>query len=167
MEPPTFIATVRLDDDTSRRLNLLRRKYFPPDRNFLDAHVILFHKLSVEALFILENAVAEFALRTFEASVAGPFSLGRGVAIRVESNDLISLRKQLVARLNGELTAQDRQGYRPHVTIQNKVTAEDARECLIAVRTEWLPCVAEVEGIDLWEYLGGPWRHHARLVFQA
>ncbi len=166
MDSPTFVATVRLDDESSHRLNLLRRRYFPPHRNFIDAHVTLFHQLPPESLTILERAVAEATPQAFEVVLAGPFPLGRGVAIRVESGRLVSLRNELAARLHPYLSAQDRQPYRPHVTVQNKVTAEEAGECLAELRREWLPGVARVHGIDLWEYLGGPWQHHARLGFQ-
>ncbi|WP_165246679.1 2'-5' RNA ligase family protein [Paludisphaera soli] len=167
LEPPTFIATVKLDDESSRRLDRLRKRYFPPERNFLDAHVTLFHKLFAEGLTILEAEAAEADPRPFEVALSGPFSLGRGVAIRVESGELVALRRRLAARLVADLSAQDRQPYNPHVTIQNKVTAEEARETLAAVRREWIPSVARVEGIDVWEYLGGPWEHHARLPFRA
>ncbi|QEH34422.1 hypothetical protein OJF2_29610 [Aquisphaera giovannonii] len=167
MDSPTFVATVTLDIESARRLNALREAYFPPHRNVLDAHATLFHKLSAEAVATLEQAVAEASPQPFEVALPGPFSLGRGVAIRVESGQLVSLRNRLATRLHAELSAQDRQAYRPHVTIQNKVTAEEASRTLIDVRREWLPCVARVEGIDLWEYLGGPWQHHARLAFGA
>ena len=35
MDSPTFVATVRLDDESLHRLNLLRRRYFPPHRDFI------------------------------------------------------------------------------------------------------------------------------------
>jgi 2'-5' RNA ligase len=165
--PPTFVATARLDEESSRRLNLLRAKYFPPHRNFLDAHATLFHKLTAGALAVLESATAEAAPRAFEVALPGPFPLGRGVAIGIESERLVALRAHLMRRLFAELSPQDRQGYRPHVTIQNKVSAAEAAECLEEVRRLWTPSVARVEGIDLWEYQGGPWRRHARLPFPA
>ncbi|WZP00576.1 2'-5' RNA ligase family protein [Isosphaeraceae bacterium EP7] len=167
MQPPSFVATLKLDDEALDRLNALRKQYFPPARNFLDAHVTLFHKLTAESLTILEGAVAEIAPRSFEVELARPYSLGRGVAIRIESECLLSIRNQLATRLHADLSAQDRQPYKPHVTIQNKVTAEEASKSLVAIGGEWNPGVARVEGIDLWEYLGGPWQHHGRLVFQV
>ena len=165
MDLPTFVATAKLDDASSQLLDRLRKAYFPPHRNVVDAHVTLFHMLSADALGVLEAAVAEAALRAFEATLVGPFSLGRGVAIRVESPRLVELRAHLMRRLIAGLSPQDRQGYRPHATIQNKVTAREAAECLDEVRRAWIPSVARVEGIDLWEYRGGPWAHHARLAF--
>ena len=167
MELPIFIATARLDDQNSIRLNLLRKRYFPPHRNFLEAHATLFHRIPAEGLVALEKVVAEVAPRPFEIRLSRPYSLGRGVAIRIESSLLISLRNQLASALHADLSAQDKQPYAPHVTIQNKVTAEEARESLIEIRREWLPGVAQVEGIDLWEYLGGPWSHHDWLPFQS
>ncbi|WP_435011439.1 2'-5' RNA ligase family protein [Tundrisphaera lichenicola] len=164
MENPTFVATARLDDETSSHLNLLRRRYFPSHRNFIDAHLTLFHALSPDAVTLLGRAAAETDRRAFEVVLPGPIPLGRGVAIRVESARLVSLRGDLARPLT-DLSAQDRQPYRPHVTVQNKVTAEEASACLAELRRDWLPRVARVEGMDLWEYLGGPWQHHSRIDF--
>src|SRR4051812_49333434 len=98
MEPPTYIATVRLDDESTLRLNVLRKRYFPGHRNFIDAHATLFHKLFAEGLTALEGAVTEAAPRPFEVALPGPYALGRGVAIRIESSLLVSLRDRLAAR---------------------------------------------------------------------
>jgi 2'-5' RNA ligase len=87
------------------------------------------------------------------------------VAIWVESPLLIALRDRLAAGLRDMLSAQDKQPFRPHVTIQNKVSTEEARRSLIRICRGWHPRSARVEGIDVWEYLGGPWSLHARIPF--
>ena len=50
--------------------------------------------------------------------------LGGGVAFRVVSPTSIASATSFAERLHGLLGAQDRGGWRPHVTIQNKVAAE-------------------------------------------
>jgi 2'-5' RNA ligase len=53
--------------------------------------------------------------------------LGRGSAIEIESAELNSLRDELKNKWNDWLTAQDRQKFQPHITVQNKVAPESAR----------------------------------------
>ena len=60
-------------------------------------------------------------------------------------------------RRSQQCAAQDQQGYRPHITIQNKVTAEQARRLYTKLADSWEPFLAVGEGLLLWRYLGGPW----------
>jgi 2'-5' RNA ligase superfamily protein len=46
----TYILTVRLDDASFGRLQDWRMRHFPPERNYLPAHLTLFHTLSVEQI---------------------------------------------------------------------------------------------------------------------
>ena len=61
------------------------------------------------------------------AIVAGVMDLGGGVALRVVSDDLDAIRRELADHFHGLLSAQDAGGWRPHVTIQNKVAPKVAR----------------------------------------
>lgn len=47
MQP--LILTLWLDDDAARHFNELRQRYFPRERNYLDAHLTLFHALPAVA----------------------------------------------------------------------------------------------------------------------
>ena len=82
--------------------------------------------------------------------------LGRGVAFEVACPPLVALRGAMAADWRDRLTAQDRQGYRPHVTIQNKVSPNEARATQERLKHH-LPIVGEIEGLRLWHYRGGPW----------
>jgi hypothetical protein len=53
---------------------------------------------------------------------------------------------------------QDRQGFQPHVTVQNKVTPAEAQDLLRALQATFAPFAVQGEGLHLWRYLGGPWR---------
>jgi hypothetical protein len=46
----------------------------------------------------------------------------------------------------------------PHITIQNKVPATDAKDLLETLKTSSHPLSATATGLQLWEYLDGPWR---------
>ena len=166
MGPPTFVVTARLDDASSHAMDLLRKRYFPPGRNFIPAHLTLFHKLPIEGVEVLEQALGDRRPGPFDLEMTEPYSLGRGVAIRVVSGLLTGLRDELASRLDGYLSPQDRQPFRPHVTVQNKVSAEEARECLAELDRTWQPRRARVEAVDVWRYLDGPWSFHARLSLE-
>ena len=42
---PPLIVTALLDEVAQERFDRLRREHFPPERNHLDAHLTLFHRL--------------------------------------------------------------------------------------------------------------------------
>jgi len=83
--------------------------------------------------------------------------LGGGVALRVVSDDLDSIRGEIADALHGLLGAQDAQGWRPHVTIQNKVAPKLARELLQSLERGFEPRPLKISGLALHRYLGGPW----------
>ena len=92
-------------------------------------------------------------------------SLGRGVAIEVVSPSLIDLREQFRQQAGGVLTAQDSQPWRPHVTIQNKVTAAAARALFDMLPATFVPRQGSATALRLWRYLGGPWSLERRRSF--
>ena len=83
--------------------------------------------------------------------------LGGGVAFRVVSPDLDAVRADLASEFHGLLSAQDSGGWRPHVTIQNKVQPKEARALLGKLEREFRPRPLEIAGLGLHRYLGGPW----------
>lgn len=164
-----FVVTLRLDDESSRFFDGERQRYFPPQRNFLAAHTTLFHQLPREAESLVRAVVEETTreMPVFPVSVTGLHFLGRGVAYELFSEELAALRAQLAKRFAALLTAQDRQGFRPHVTVQNKVAPEAARALLERLRAEFSPWEAEGRGLDLWAYRGGPWEAFGFFPFAA
>jgi hypothetical protein len=110
--------------------------------------------LEGEARHRLGHAATASAPR---ASVAGLMDLGGGVAFRVVSDDLDRIREELAAGFHGMLTAQDSGGWRPHVTIQNKVPVREARQLLAALEQGFQPRPLGIRGLALHRYLGGPW----------
>lgn len=183
----SYVLTLRLDDASFAAFDALRRRHFPPERNFLPAHVTLFHQLPEddEAAVRPVLATAAAATATFPLEFTGPRSLGRGVAFDVRSDTLLRLRRRLADAFSPWLTRQDAQGYRPHVTVQNKATTDAARQLLAALTTPAAdagaalppagssgpshagaatatgpvvpPRTGRAEGLLLWRYAGGPW----------
>jgi 2'-5' RNA ligase len=149
-------------------LNQLRQQHFPPRRNFLSAHITLFHALPAEQETLVRDTLTEVCQRT--PTIPLHFNslrfLGRGVAIEVDSPPLLALRRELAAAWQDFLTPQDRQGYRPHVTIQNKVTPDMARHLFEGLSSTWEPFEGHSEALLLWRYRGGPWEAAGEFGFE-
>ena len=154
-----LIVTAYLDARSFEALDALRRRHFPKKLNKIPAHVSLFHQLPGEAIESVRATLAQ-ACRDVRPFVMAPRDLrflGRGVAIAYEAAELNRLHKTLAQAWAGWLSAQDRQGFRAHVTVQNKVEPAVARALLEEMRDGAEPPTCRVEGLDLWRYLGGPW----------
>jgi 2'-5' RNA ligase len=93
--------------------------------------------------------------------------LGNGVAIDIDSAELQALRAHLLAVICGSLTRQDQQPFRPHVTIQNKVGAEQAKALHKSIGSSFEPWHGEGTGLLIWQYLGGPWQTEFQLAFNG
>ncbi len=159
MTTPPLVITLTVDRTAQEAWDRLRRAWFPPDRLVVGAHLTLFHALPGEHADTVTADCAGLAGETpsFPLEVAGPRSLGRGVALDVSSPPLLALHATLRSRWRPWLTPQDSQPLRPHVTIQNKVSARAAAATLEAVREDHGPATARATGIAVWRYLGGPW----------
>lgn len=83
--------------------------------------------------------------------------LGKGVAVNIDCPELVRFKNQLTEQWFEWLTAQDRQPYKPHVTIQNKVAPDTARELYTQLNQKWQSLQGFGEGLLLWRYQGGPW----------
>ena len=145
----------------------LRRQHFPPERNQLDAHLTLFHHLPPSAAPELKQRLTQATRgrKAPTARVGGLMNLGRGVAFRIEAPELVRLRAELADAFAGLLTPQDAGGWRPHVTIQNKVTPAVAKLLLHSLSQGFAPREVEVAGLAAWWYRGGPWEPLSRHMF--
>ena len=157
MEP--LILTLRMDDLSQRNFDRLREEHFPGARNFIPAHLTLFHKLPGEQEREISQTLNDLCRRQppFPLTATGLIFMGRGVGYRLESPALQSVREQLADAWRPWLGAQDRQGFRPHVTVQNKVPPEEARALHRRLEATFAPFEVGAEGLLLWRYLGGPW----------
>lgn len=163
--PPPLILTLRLDETSFGFFNALRQKHFPPELNFIDAHLTLFHHLpdTPEIPQQLCEITARQPVMTLE--VTGLMKLGRGVAYRINSPVLVGLQAQLKRQWREWLTPQDGQGFRPHITVQNKVSPDAANMLCDRLTADFRPFTAQGTGLVLWEYLGGPWKKAGEFGF--
>jgi hypothetical protein len=139
-------------------LDALRRAHYPPERNQLPAHLTMFHALppsaEAEARTILSRTAAAPRPR---ASLERLMDLGGGVAFRVVSEELDRVRADLAMHFHGLLSAQDSGGWRPHVTIQNKVAPKLARQLIAELERQFRRRALGISGLGLHRYVGGPW----------
>ena len=163
-----LIVTAELGAQDFAWLEGLRRVQYPPERNRVPAHLTIFHALPPSAEAELRSRLAQAArLRPPRASIDGLMDLGGGVAFRIVSPDLDRLREELTESLHGLLGAADSGGWRPHVTIQNKVAPKVARALLDSLGRDFVPRPLAIAGLGLHEYSGGPWRTIATYAFRG
>jgi hypothetical protein len=159
----TYILTAEMDHDSFAWLDGLRRRYFPHERNFLPAHLTLFHRLSAAQVSRLSSLGAPDA--PVELCFDRIVFLGFGVAVRVESAGLMALRKVIRTTVGGEFSRQDSQPWKPHVTVQNKASAESARDLQQILTRDFAKREGTALGLLVWEYLGGPWKLSFKIPF--
>ena len=163
-----LIVTALFGKDDHAWLEGLRRAHFPVERNKVPVHLTLFHALPPsaqnEAMRQLSRQVQR---RPPPATIAGLMNLGGGVAFRVVSEELDLIRDELADHFHGSLSAQDAQGWRPHITIQNKVPVNQAKSLFDELQQDFRPRPLAIGGLALYRYLGGPWEPLATYKFRG
>ena len=136
----------------------MRRAHFPPERNQVPAHLTLFHHLPPDLAPELDRRLAAHAAGPPpRATILGVMDMGRGTAFRIDSEDLADIRYDLAEAFRGLLIPQDQAGFRPHVTVQNKVEPREAKALLAELSSDFRPWSFAADGLQLWRYLDGPW----------
>ena len=149
-------------------LDQLRRAHYPPERNQLPAHLTMFHALPPSAEGEVRSSLARMSSECPpRAMIEGLMDLGGGVAFRVVSTDLDRIRREFAEDFHGLLSAQDAGGWRPHVTIQNKVPPKEARALKGRLESDFRPRPLAIIGLALHRYLGGSWESLATYSFRG
>ncbi len=154
-----LILTAKMNAETQDFFNHLRHLHFPPERNFLDAHITVFHKLPLtERSRITEDLkrVCE-TTNSFEISFSKVIFYGKGTGISADAQKLVGIRQTLTDTWKPLLSRQDLQKFRPHITIQNKVESTNARRFYEKFQSSWQTVTGKIVGFDLWRYENGPW----------
>ncbi|AFL86712.1 hypothetical protein Terro_0363 [Terriglobus roseus DSM 18391] len=159
------VLTLALDDEAQHRFESLRQRHFPPARNRIPAHLTLFHTLPETDETVARLVEISASQHVFSLEMKAPQLIGRGVAFFFVSAPAMALHRRVSAAFAEHLSAQDRQGFRPHVVVQNKVTGEVAKATLALLLAEFAPFPVSAVGLDLWRYLDGPWEHMQRFSF--
>lgn len=163
-----LIVTAEIGQTDFAWLDQLRRANYPAERNRVPAHLTLFHALPPSAEPELRQRLTELTRsappRTF---LEGIMDLGGGVAFRIVSQDLDLIRQELASDLHGLFSAQDAGGWRPHITIQNKVPDKVSRALIASLQHQFRARPLMITGLGLHRYLDGPWEDLAVYRFRG
>ncbi|QNA84096.1 2'-5' RNA ligase family protein [Sphingomonas sp. So64.6b] len=165
--PAPIIVTALFGKQDAAYFDNLRRAHYPAERNQLTAHLTMFHHLgpSLEAELKQRLASETRGVPAPAARIAGLMSLGKGVAFRIESPELADIRDRLADAFAAMLTPQDAVGWRPHVTVQNKVTPAEAKALQAMLELDFRPRPVQIAGLASWWYRGGSWEPLSRHMF--
>jgi 2'-5' RNA ligase superfamily len=158
-EAAPIIVTAQMGRQDQAWANGLRRAHFPPERNYLDAHITLFHHLPPAHWAEIKSRLSVLArdCPSPAAHLSEIMMLGRGVAYRVESPQLLAMRMELAEAFSGLLIPQDQGRPRLHITVQNKVEPAVAKALHGELATAFHPRVLAISGLSAYYYRGGPW----------
>ncbi|MCF2489250.1 2'-5' RNA ligase family protein [Dyadobacter sp. CY347] len=160
-----LVATLLISSSAQDYFNQLRQQHFPADRNYLDAHLTLFHALPDQPWVIEDLSGLAKEHTPFNVKAEAVVSLGRGTAFKIVSPELSAIHQTLRKRWHDRLTAQDQQKRNFHITIQNKVEPHIAKKLQSELTPSFEPFEFAVSGIHLWRYLGGPWEYVTTIYF--
>jgi 2'-5' RNA ligase len=162
-----LILTLKLDAASFQYFEALRHTHFPTQINHLAAHLTMFHHLPGEESAKIKDDLAETSRSTevFPLRFPGWRFLGKGVAMNVESEELLKLRAHLADAWRERLVPQDRQKFQPHITVQNKVESAGGRRLYETLSSNFEPFGGAGEGLQLWHYLGAPWKLEEEFLF--
>ncbi len=157
--PAPIILTATMDGEDAAWATALRTAHFPAERNYLRAHITLFHHLPGPQWPLVKDRVKRLCADNPPpvARIDRLINLGRGVAFHVDSPDLLAMREELADGFFGLLTPQDSNKPRLHITVQNKVEPHVARKLLQTLESDFTPRPLSIIGIDAHYYRGGPW----------
>ncbi len=163
-----IIVTLQMDAEASARFTAMRREHFPAHRNWLDAHITLFHALPVASVDVVLRDTEKIASSTdaFRLRVDRVLFLGAGVAYALSSVQAVILRSALATHWAALLGPQDRNKRGAlHITVQNKVSPSAAKQLRAELDEAFEPHYVGAVGLQVWHYVGGPWKHAATFPF--
>lgn len=168
-EAAPIILTAEMGGADQRWADAMRRTHYPPEQNRLSAHITLFHHLPPMHLPEIKARASDIAKSNPKprAKLIEVISLGRGVAYRIESPDLMDMRDALASDFHGLLIPQDQARPRLHITVQNKVEPPVAKALLHNLAAEFTPRPLEISGLAAHYYRGGPWEDISRWAFRG
>ena len=164
-----IIITAEMGKVDQALANGLRRAHFPADRNFIDAHITLFHHLPPGHLPVVKSRLAAL-VADYSAPVAQlteVMLLGNAVAFRVDSPELLAMRAELANAFQGLLIPQDQPTPILHITVQNKVDPPVAKALQAHLSETFRPRPLVISGFAAHYYRGGPWEHVGRWSFRG
>ena len=165
-EEDSYILALHTDPDHHKRVTALRTQYFPPKLNKLSAHVALFRALPRSQLTIIEADVSAAAEKqqSFPIATGKAYLLGHGVAIDAIAPPAKGIYNGLKDKWETFLSKQDK-SFKAHYTIQNKVGDGIPQRTLEELQKNFEGSRGQVDGLSLYRYDKGYWRHTKDFMF--
>src|SRR5690606_41755351 len=104
--------------------------------------------------------------RSVDARISGIWNMGKGTAFDVDSPDMKELHALMRKRFAGITSAQDDRKLRLHITVQNKVTYEAARQLQWELKKDFTSRSFRFRGFGLYAWEEGLWRPIAEYPFR-
>ena len=161
-----LIITLEMDKVSHDYFTGVRNQYFPGHANYLEAHITLFYHLPPNEPLIIETIKESVKHKPMTLDITGISNFGNAVAFIVSSPALSTLHGRLQKIFQPFLISQDRNKLRPHITVQNKVTAFKAKQTHELLNQDFQPFSIQGTGLKTWSYLKGPWRAKEYFPFQ-
>lgn len=163
-----IILTAKMGAEDQSFFNKLRDAHFPQERNYLKAHITLFHHLPPTHWREIKNYIIQLMseYKPPQAHADRLLNLGGGVAFHINSPEMMAIRAMIAERLHGLLIPQDQAKPRLHVTVQNKVKSQEAKILFAQLSASFEVFPIELIGISAYYYRGGPWEEIGHWKFR-
>jgi hypothetical protein len=164
-----IIITADMGKGDQAWANGLRRVHYPAERNFVDAHITLFHHLPPGHAPEIKSRLAALVkgYPAPSAYLSDVMLLGKAVAFRVDSPELLAMRDELANSFRGLLIPQDQATPKLHITIQNKVESSVAKALHVQLLETFRVRPIAISGLSAFYYRNGPWEHIGRWAFRG
>lgn len=174
-ERNVYILTFLTDAPSHKAMTDLRTQYFPRHLNRLNAHLTLFHALpgsQLSSSIMPTLTTLAYSTSPFPISATTPFKLRHGIAVGVPKgrggDEARRVWRILRDEWRGFLSEQDRAGFKAHYTIMNKEEDDlKATKAFEEVERSWRVVRGRVEGLSLWLYEKGRWKHEVDFRFEG
>jgi hypothetical protein len=169
LDPRPLVVTALLEPAVQARFESWRRAYYPAAGNRVPAHLTLFRQLPGRELDAVRRRIKLICAEAAPPVVTVTEVVRRdaGVAFRVRSPALVDICDELAAGWFGLLTPQDRAGFSGQITIQNKVTAAEAKAAQVKLAAGFAPFATRAVAIALWRYCDGAWEALGSTAFRG
>jgi hypothetical protein len=154
-----MLLTIKLDERSQAFFERARQSNFPRYANHVPAHCTLLHKLPSNEIFIQEILGETRLQPCFNMQVTGLENFTHGVAYTMYSEDLQLLHSFLQKKFDPWLIGRDRLPIKPHITIQDSVTAYKAACLYKKLNEEFTNFTVQATAISSWLCLKRTWKH--------
>ena len=165
-EEDSYVLALHTDLEHHKCVTAIRTQYFPPKLNKLSAHIALFRALPGSQLALIEADISAAAEKqqSFPIATGKAYLLGHGVAIDADAPSAKGIYNGLKEKWDGFLSKQDK-SFKAHYTIQNKVENGVPQRTLDELQKNFKGSQGQVDGLSLYRYDRGYWRHTKDFMF--